>query len=59
MLLRKCAGTHNVAEALMKSLPSPAFSKHRPWLIGTSEEYKAFNVSFGEVLPGSGVAEAA
>ena len=59
MLLCKCAGTHNVADALTKSLPSPAFSKHRPWLIGTAEEYKTFTVSFRAVLPGSGVAAAA
>ena len=52
--LVKCAGTHNVADALTKSLPRPTFDKHRPWLIGTRAEYKAFSTSMGVVLPGSG-----
>mmetsp|Transcript_29662 Transcript_29662/g.60919 ORF Transcript_29662/g.60919 Transcript_29662/m.60919 type:complete len:125 (-) Transcript_29662:439-813(-) len=52
--LMKCAGTHNVANALTKSLPAPTFNTHRPWLIGTPEEYKAFSISMGVWLPGSG-----
>eukprot|EP00961_Rhodomonas_salina_P066075 887682-Rhodomonas_salina.1 len=42
MMLVKCAGTHNVADALTKSLPGPAWSTHHPYLIGTRMEYKAF-----------------
>ena len=58
MVLKKCAGTHNVADALTKSLPSPSFNKHQPWLIGTQEEYQAFSIDFSVVLPGSGAAAA-
>ena len=57
--LVKCAGTHNVADALTKSLPGPAWNKHRPWLIGTQQEYKAFSISMGIALPNSGVGAAA
>ena len=32
--LIKCAGTQNVADALTKSLPKPAFHKHRELLHG-------------------------
>eukprot|EP00961_Rhodomonas_salina_P153468 2066355-Rhodomonas_salina.1 len=42
MILVKCAGTHNVTDALTKSLPGPAWTTHRPWLTGTRSEYKAF-----------------
>ena len=56
--LVKCAGTHNVADALTKSLPAPSFNKHRPWLIGMLEEYKAFSVHMGINLPGSSTADA-
>jgi hypothetical protein len=57
--LKKCAGTHNVADALTKSLPAPAFYKHRPWLTGTLQEYKAFSVKMGVTLPHPCVAAAA
>ena len=57
--LIKCAGVNNVADALTKSLPAPAFGKHRPWLIGTQQQFEAFTVNMGVVLPGSGVAAAA
>eukprot|EP00961_Rhodomonas_salina_P195775 2642838-Rhodomonas_salina.1 len=40
MTLVKCAGTHNVADALTKSLPGSALSTHRPYLTGTRTEYK-------------------
>ena len=35
--LKKVAGMQNVADALTKSLPSPAFLKHRKYLWGTDE----------------------
>ena len=57
--LVKCAGTHNVADALTKSLSGPTFKKHRPWLIGTSAEYKAFSATMGIMLPNSGAGAAA
>jgi hypothetical protein len=57
--LIKCAGVNNVADALTKSLPGPSFAKHRPWLIGTREEYKAFSISMGLALPFAGIAGAA
>ena len=38
----KCAGTHNVADALTKSLPRPAFHKHREFLKGTAQSFSAF-----------------
>mmetsp|Transcript_21908 Transcript_21908/g.44389 ORF Transcript_21908/g.44389 Transcript_21908/m.44389 type:complete len:114 (+) Transcript_21908:28-369(+) len=53
--LVKCAGKQNVADALTKSLPAPTFNKHRPWLIGTMQEYKAFSITIGVALPNSGV----
>lgn len=59
LVLKKCAGTHNMADALTKSLPSPTFNKHLPWLIGTREEYQAFSVDMGVMLPRSGAAAAA
>jgi hypothetical protein len=59
LVLKKCAGTHNVADALTKSLPPVTFNKHRPWLIGTREEYQAFSIDLGVMLPGSGAACAA
>ena len=40
--LIKCAGTHNVADALTKSLPKPAFHKHREFLHGTAKSFSAF-----------------
>jgi hypothetical protein len=42
MVLVKCAGVKNVADALTKSLPSPSFSLHRPYLLGTMVQYQAF-----------------
>ncbi len=32
--LVKCAGTQNVSDALAKSLPRPAFEKHREHMVG-------------------------
>ena len=40
--LIKCAGTQNVADALTKSLPKPAFHKHREFLHGTAKSFSAF-----------------
>ena len=40
--LLKCAGTQNVADALTKSLPKPAFHKHREFLQGTTKSFSAF-----------------
>jgi hypothetical protein len=54
--LVKCAGTHNVADALTKSLPAPTFNKHHPWLLGMQQEYKAFSISMGIDLPGAAAA---
>jgi len=51
MVLVKCAGTHNVADALTKSLPGPAWSTHRLYLTGTRTEYKAFFLSLGITEP--------
>jgi hypothetical protein len=41
MKLVKCAGTHNPADALTKSLPSPSFEKHMPTMTGTLAPYDA------------------
>ena len=43
--LIKCAGTQNVADALTKSLPRPAFHKHRGFLKGTAQSFSAFFAS--------------
>jgi hypothetical protein len=40
--LIKCAGTQNVADALTKSLPKPAFQKHRVFMQGTAQSFSAF-----------------
>ena len=40
--LIKCAGTQNVADALTKSLPRPAFHKYREFLKGTAQSFSAF-----------------
>ena len=40
--LIKCAGPQNVADALTKSLPKPAFHKHREFLRGTCASFSAF-----------------
>eukprot|EP00961_Rhodomonas_salina_P209626 2830068-Rhodomonas_salina.1 len=47
MNLVKCSGTHNVADALTKSLPGQAWTKHHPWLTGTRREYKEFFACLG------------
>ena len=47
MVLVKCAGVKNVADALTKSLPSPSFTLHRPYLLGTMVEYQAFCATLG------------
>jgi hypothetical protein len=47
MVLVKCAGVKNVADALTKSLPGPSFSLHCPYLLGTPVKYKAFFTNFG------------
>ena len=43
--LIKCAGTQNVADALTKSLPKPAFHKHREFLHGTAQSFSVFFAS--------------
>ena len=43
--LIKCAGTQNVAHALTKSLPKPAFHKHRKFLDGTAQSFSPFFAS--------------
>eukprot|EP00961_Rhodomonas_salina_P096952 1304279-Rhodomonas_salina.1 len=42
LVLQKCAGTQNVADALTKSLPAPAFEKHREYLWGSGVPFSAF-----------------
>jgi hypothetical protein len=50
--LIKCAGTQNVADTLTKSLPRPAFHKHREFLKGTAQSFSAFFASAYEpVVP--------
>ena len=39
MKLEKCAGTHNPADALTKSLPGPSYDKHMPHMRGTIIPY--------------------
>ena len=39
MKLVKCAGTHNPADALTKSMPSPSYEKHMPHMQGTIIPY--------------------
>ena len=43
--LIKFAGTQNVADLLTKSLPKPAFYKHREFLHGTGQSFSAFFAS--------------
>jgi len=43
--LVKCAGTQNVSDALTKSLPRPAFEKHREYMVGTKVPFSAFYAS--------------
>ena len=59
LTLVKCAGTHNVADALTKSLPGPSWLLHRPFLTGTRQEYKAFFCKLGFTMPEAVVAAAA
>ena len=40
--LYKCWGPLNVAYALTKSLPRPAFHKHAPFMHGTRSSYRPF-----------------
>ena len=40
--LFKCWGPLNVADALTKSLPRPAFHKHSPFMHGTRCPYQPF-----------------
>ena len=40
--LMKCAGPRNVADALTKSLPRPAFVQHREFMWGTRTPFSAF-----------------
>jgi hypothetical protein len=50
----KCASTQNVADALTKSLPRPAFHKHREFQKGTAQSFSAFFASTYEpVVPAS------
>jgi hypothetical protein len=50
--LIKCAGTQNVADALTKSFPRPAFHKHPEFLKGTAQSFSAFFASAYEpVVP--------
>eukprot|EP00961_Rhodomonas_salina_P229015 3095359-Rhodomonas_salina.1 len=51
MVLVKCAGTCNVADALTKSLPRPAESTHSPYLTRTRTEYKSFFLHLGITEP--------
>jgi len=55
VVLVKCAGTHNVAGALTKTLPGScnrsAWSLHRPYLTGSRTEYNAFFLSLGIAEP--------
>eukprot|EP00961_Rhodomonas_salina_P246759 3333483-Rhodomonas_salina.1 len=59
MTLVKCAGMHNVADALTKSLPGPSFLLHSPFLTGTRQEYKAFFTGIGFTMPEAVAAAAA
>ena len=43
--LYKCWGPLNVADALTKSLPRPAFHKHAPFMHGTRSSYRPFTDS--------------
>eukprot|EP00961_Rhodomonas_salina_P120437 1620903-Rhodomonas_salina.1 len=47
MILVKCSGTHNIADALTKSLPGPAWTTHSPYLTGTCCKYKVFFACLG------------
>jgi hypothetical protein len=49
--LIKCAGTQNVADTLTKSLPRPAFHKHREFLKGTAQSFSDIFASAEPVVP--------
>lgn len=51
--------THNVADALTKSLPSPSFLLHRPFLTGTRQEYTSHFSHLGINMPEARAAAAA
>eukprot|EP00961_Rhodomonas_salina_P287934 3890144-Rhodomonas_salina.1 len=53
MVLVKCAGTHNVADALTKSLPGLSFTTHHPFLTEPRVQYKAFFVRLCRTRPRS------
>eukprot|EP00961_Rhodomonas_salina_P281011 3796349-Rhodomonas_salina.1 len=59
MVLVKCAGTHNVADALTKSLPWQSFTMHCPFLMGTHQNHKVFFVGLGIRIPDAVAAAAA
>jgi hypothetical protein len=40
--LLKYAGPQNVSDSLTKSLPRPAFEKHREFMVGTRVPFSAF-----------------
>ena len=42
--LYKCWGPLNVADALTKSLPRPAFHKHAPFMHGICSSYRPFTI---------------
>jgi hypothetical protein len=47
--LIKCAGTQNVADALSKSLPRPAFHMHPEFLQDAAQSFSAFFASAYEL----------
>eukprot|EP00961_Rhodomonas_salina_P225495 3048814-Rhodomonas_salina.1 len=59
LTLVKCASTLNVADTLTKSLPSPSFLLHWPFLQGTRQEYKVHFCSLGFRMPEAAAAAAA
>eukprot|EP00961_Rhodomonas_salina_P302042 3940700-Rhodomonas_salina.4 len=59
MTLVKCVGTHNIADALTKSLPGPSWTLHEQFLSGSRQEYKAFLVQLVLTLPEAVAAAAA
>ncbi len=42
--LLKCAGPQNVSDVLTKSLTTPAFEKHREFMVGTRVPFSVFYV---------------
>ena len=49
--LKKCACIKNVSNALTKSLPSPAFLKHREYLFGSRVPFEAFYAKIHKLSP--------